>query len=128
MKSKIGDPKKDIRKKRKKHSASMIQHGEDLNRCYLCMTLRNDYTFKSGLETHHIFFGSGLRDKSEADGLTVRLCRYHHKYNGGPEAVHRNNGIRRLLCRVGQQAYEQQYGHEQFMERYGRNYLEEAGA
>lgn len=128
VKSKIGDPKKSTRKRRKKHSASIIQHGEDLNRCYLCMTLRNDYAFKSGLETHHIFFGSGQRDKSEADGLTVRLCRYHHKANGGPEAVHRNNDVRRLLCRTGQQAYEEEYGHEAYMERYGRNYLQEGEA
>lgn len=124
MKSKFGDPKKAVKKKRKKHSSSILQHGEDQKRCYLCMTLRNDFAFKSGLETHHIFFGSGQRDKSEADGLTVRLCMYHHKAIGGPEAVHRNNEVRRMLCRIGQEAYEKEYGHAAFMERYGRNYLE----
>ena len=125
VKSKIGDPKKSTRKRRKKHSASIIQPEEDWGKCYLCMLLDHDYTVKRELEKHHVFFGAGQRDKSEADGLTVHLCRNHHKANGGPDAVHRNNDVRRRLCAIGQKAYEQKYGHEAYMERYGRSYLQE---
>ena len=40
--------------------------------------LRDDnYSEHAYLETHHVMFGQGRRDKAEADGLTVRLCTDH---------------------------------------------------
>ncbi|MDO4803360.1 MAG: hypothetical protein Q4A32_00900 [Lachnospiraceae bacterium] len=113
-------------KKRKKHGKSILHKEEYADRCYLCMTLNDNYAVKSGMETHHVMFGQGRRDKSEADGLTVRLCREHHR------AVHRDNGLRRILCAIAQRAWEDahrvQYGsavRQRWTERYGRNYQEE---
>lgn len=118
----VGDPKRTRKKRSKRHARSIMQGEGDWNRCYLCMMLDGDYTVQRNLEKHHVFFGAGQRDKSEADGLTVRLCRAHHQ--GGPDAVHRNNAIRRRLCAIGQGLYEEQFGHGAYMERYGRDYLQ----
>lgn len=120
------DPKPNRKKRRKKHAESILQRGEYADRCYLCMYLDDDYAVKGGMETHHVLFGAGRRDKSEADGLTVRLCREHH------HAVHQDGRLRRLLCaiaqRVWERAHEGQYGdavRQRWMERYGRNYQED---
>lgn len=111
------------KKKRKKHSESIMHGGGYADRCYLCMYLEDDYTVKTGMETHHVMFGSGRREKSEADGLTVRLCKMHHRQ------VHRDGRMRRMLCAVAQRVWErvhkEQYGdavRQRWMERYGRNY------
>ena len=82
-------------------------------RCYICGTYKN-------LERHHIFMGPDRR-LSEAFGLTVYLCHVHH--NAPPDGAHCNINTKRWLQRVGQMAFEQEYGHEKFMELFGRNYL-----
>ena len=48
--------------------------------CFFCGGVATD--------THHVFYGAGLRDVSERFGLTVRLCRLCH--TEGPEAVHKD--------------------------------------
>ena len=113
-------------KKRKRHGKSILQRGEYAERCYLCMYLNDNYAVRRDMETHHVMFGAGRRDKSEADGLTVRLCREHH------QAVHSDGHLRRILCAIAQRAWErehqEQYGsavRQRWMERYGRNYQEE---
>lgn len=120
------DPKKARKKKRRKHSASIIQREEDGRRCYVCMLRDNDYREHAALDRHHVMFGAGRREKAEADGLVVMVCRYHH------EEAHRSAEARRNLCRIAQEAWErmnrQRYGkevHDKWMERYGRNYREE---
>lgn len=112
------DPKKGRKKKRRKHGKSIIQREEDWQRCYLCMLREDDYSEKPYLETHHVVFGQGRRNKSEADGLTVRLCRRHH------EEVHRSGSSRQRLSAIAQEAYERKHTREEWMERYKRNYLE----
>lgn len=80
-----------------------------------------DDSSKKYTEEHHIMFGSGQRELSEADGLKVDLCRNHHKE--GPEAVHNNREMRELLCRIAQKEYEQTHTREEWMARYKKNYL-----
>lgn len=117
----LGDPKTKKRKKRKKHSKSIIQ--KDGGYCYLCR-LENRRRNTILLQTHHVIFGAGRREKSEEDGLTVRLCPEHHAQ------VHRCDDLRKMLSYTAQKAWEnenrQRYGDEtrrKWMERYGRSYI-----
>lgn len=88
-------PKLACKKKRKSHKKSILKSRKGV--CYLCSILYGDSS-KQYTEEHHIMFGSGQRELSEADGLKVNLCRDHHKE--GPEAVHNNREMRELLCRI----------------------------
>ena len=85
--------------------------------CYLCETTFN-------LENHHIFFGTANRKLSEQDGLKVWLCSFHHR---GTNGVHGKYGHRldKNLKSMAQFVYMQYYNKtkEDFIERYGRNYL-----
>lgn len=73
------------------------------------------------LNEHHIFGGPN-RKNSEEYGLKVYLCHDHHIY--GPEAVHNNARIRHELQRTAQKLFEKQHSHKEFMEIFGRNYLD----
>lgn len=95
-------PKLACKKKRKSHKKSILKSRKGV--CYLCLILYDDPS-KKYTEEHHIMFGSGQRELSEADGLKVDLCLNHHKE--GPEAVHNNREMRELLCRIAQTEYEQ---------------------
>lgn len=83
------------------------------DKCYLCHTA-------FGSDTHHIFGGANRR-KSDEDGLTVRLCRnchddVHFDKDTSAELMYR-------LHKDGQEAYERTHTRDEFMARYGRNYL-----
>lgn len=93
---------------------SIIQHKKI---CYFCRTTRN-------LESHHIFFGEKNRKWSEKYGLKVWLCHYDHRDN--VNGVHgMAAGKRKHLEKIGQEAFENKYGHKRFMQVFGRNYLDE---
>lgn len=111
-------PKKQKKKKRKKHMASILQNKDGT--CYLCMKLDGSYKIHPAIHEHHIYGGPN-RSISEAAGLKVYLCPEHHLW--GQQAAHNNHEIMRLLQRDGQRAYEQTHTREQFMEMIGRNYL-----
>lgn len=81
-------------------------------RCFMCG--RYDC-----LERHHVF-GAYNRTHSEEDGLWVWLCHWCH--NEPPYGVHFNKDNMTKLRQIGQRAYEKHIGND-FMERYGRNYL-----
>lgn len=113
-------PKPQKRKKRKKHKKSILQHKED-RRCYLCMLLDNDYSYKWNLEEHHVIFGNG-HAFAEAEGLKVNLCvEKHHRI--GPAAVHNNQNNAELLMRIAQKEWEKTHSHEEWMLQAGKNYL-----
>lgn len=61
---------KPIKKKRKKHKKSIMQPKGD-RRCYLCMLLDGDFTYKPYLEEHHVLFGN-THAFAEAEGLKVK--------------------------------------------------------
>lgn len=72
-----------------------------------------------GTQTHHVIFGKN-RKWSEKYGLKIRLCYQCH------EALHSHaNGMDKRYKQMAQRCFEQRYGHEKFMEVFGKNYLEE---
>lgn len=74
-----------------------------------------------GLELHHIFPGWANRRLSDEDKLYVYLCHNHH--NEPPNGVHFNKDMMLFLKQYGQRKYEETHTREEFMERYGKNYL-----
>lgn len=85
--------------------------------CYFCGAVGN-------LESHHIFFGEKNRKWSEKYGLKVWLCHYHHRDNvNGIHGLAVQN--RKHLEKIGQEAFEEKYGHKKFMDVFGRNYIGE---
>jgi hypothetical protein len=74
---------------------------------------------KTYAETHEIFFGP-LRQLSIKYGIQALLCAEHHR---GPYGPHQNKQRDIELKQRGQMFFEQYYGHEKFMELFGRNYL-----
>lgn len=84
--------------------------------CYVCGTTNN-------LHLHHVMFGRN-RKKADEDGLTVYLCYEHHE---GTNGVHGKNGheLDYRLKRDAEVRWCEFYNKtpEQFMKRYGRNYL-----
>lgn len=94
---------------------SIVQRDE--SRCYLCGRNGNG----DPLETHHIMFGP-YRAKADKDGLTVKLCgaRCHRL---GPDSAHQNRQTNTKLKQDAQRAFEQTHSREEWLERYGRNYL-----
>lgn len=113
-------PKNPSKKRRMKHKASILQEKD--GRCYLCMKLHNDYSFKFTQE-HHVYFGRGQREISEAEGFKVHLCLDHHEYTGGPEAVHKNHETSLLIQQDMQRKYEETHTRAEFMRLIGRSYI-----
>ena len=84
--------------------AKSIMHRKEDRTCYLCMLLRDDYNVREDLQEHHAMPGTANRRLSERYGLKVYLCIEHHLI--GPEAVHNNIRLRRLLQANAQMAFE----------------------
>lgn len=105
--------------------AKSIMHRKEDRTCYLCMKLHDDYDTRTGLQEHHVFMGNPGRKLSERYGLKIYLCFNHHTYDGGPEAIHRNNDIRRMVEKEAQKAFEKKYLCPDFREIFGKNTLDE---
>lgn len=101
-------------------SKSILQDKRD-GQCYLCMLLNNDEDRRTGLEEHHIFGGKN-RSLSEHYGLKVYLCNEHHQ--SSTESVQRNKEINQLMHEIGQRAFEERYPNLNFMQIFGKNYLD----
>lgn len=72
------------------------------------------------LEKHHTMNGTAYRRKAEEDGLWVWLTPAIHRY------IHETIEGHELLIMLkkrSQLAYEKTHTHEQWMRRYGKNYL-----
>ena len=86
-------------------------------KCYVCGVTVN-------LHLHHIMFGRN-RKKADEDGLTVYLCYEHHE---GTNGVHGYNGhnLDLELKKIAEKRWCYFYNKttEQFIKRYGKNYLE----
>lgn len=82
---------------------------KDYTPCFLCGA--------TATEIHHMIHGPD-RKKADEDGLVVPLCREcHNKVHFG------GGGLDRELKRTAQLWYEKEHTREEWMERYGRNYL-----
>lgn len=88
-------------------------------RCYLCMALHGDHSWKVTQE-HHVIFGTANRKLSEKYGLKVYLCLAHHEE--GPEAVHKNAKLARMLKAQAQRAFGIRFPDLNWMEIFGKNY------
>lgn len=91
----------------------------DVSECFICGSYGQ-------LERHHIMGGANRRN-SEKDGLCVMLC--HNCHNEPPNGVHFNPANNMWLKRTAQRYAEQELKmtREQWMQRYGKNYLDESG-
>lgn len=88
---------------------------QDTKECYVCGQ-------QSGLHIHEVFFGKN-RQKSIEDGCCLYLCGKHHNLSN--EGVHLDHSLDLRLKQEMQKKYMEEYGKstEEFIERYGRNYL-----
>ena len=84
--------------------------------CFVCGTPLD-------IHRHHIYFGRANRSKSEEDGCWCYLCARHH--NMSNEGVHINHELDLHLKRMCQALWMEHYQKtkEEFIKRYGRNYL-----
>ena len=85
-------------------------------RCWLCQ-------MGPGTEWHHVFMGPNRR-LAEEDGLKVLLCADCHR--NGQNAAHRDPATKHMLEYYGKQAYLIKHTPEEFRQRYGRNYDNDA--
>ena len=81
--------------------------------CYVC---GNPYT-----EEHHIYYGTKNRKRADKLGFTVYLCRTHHR----EVHEHPNYGLDLLLKKEGQEKWEKTRSRKEFIETFGKNYLED---
>ncbi len=79
-----------------------------------------------GLHKHHVIHGTANRKKSDRFGLWVWLCPDHHEF--GINAVHsKSEGgeeYDRLLKQNAQIRFEELYGHDRWMQEFGKNYID----
>ncbi len=73
------------------------------------------------LHRHHVFYGTANRSISEKWGCWVWLCPYHH--NGSMNSIHANPGMDKRLKQETQKKFEELYGHDKFMQEFGRSWL-----
>ncbi len=100
-----------------------IMQDKEAGQCYLCRLLHRDYSIKPVRQEHHVMGGTANRKLSDKYGLTVYLDPDHHLY--GPEAVHKNAEVAKILHREGQKAFERNYPDLDFYTIFRRNYLTE---
>lgn len=86
--------------------------------CYLCGRNGNS----DRLEEHHIF-NKSERKFSEKYGLKVWLCG-ERCHRNGKYAVHRCNETAVRLKREAQEKFEETHTREEFMQIFGKNYLD----
>lgn len=88
---------------------------QDEKKCYVCGQ-------ELGLHTHEVFFGKN-RQNSIEDGCCVYLCGRHH--NLSKEGVHFNHSLDLKLKKEMEKKWLETYDEtiENFIERYGRNYI-----
>lgn len=85
----------------------------DKKECFLCGG--------TPVEKHHCMHGRGVRPLAESWGLFVWLCPYHHRDN--KHGVHGNAELDLWFKQLAQNCFEIAYGHEKWMQIFGRNYL-----
>lgn len=94
---------------------SIIQKNTD--NCFLCGKYGN-------LERHHCLFGTANRKKADKYGLTVYLCPDCHR---GTNGIHGKNGhpYDLRLKQIAQREFEKTHSREEFVEIFGRNYIDD---
>lgn len=97
--------------------------------CYLCRKEAEENGYygglkDTGLHKHHLIYGrfGAFRKKAERFGLWAYMCAERH-HEHGPESPHGNPEVDLALKRTAQVAFEERYGHERWMQEFGKNYL-----
>ena len=111
---------------------SIIQKRTDpLNReCFLCREEADKQGYfgelrHTNLHKHHFVFGrfGAFRKKAEKYGLWGYVCEERH-HEHGPDSTPESREVRQQLSQVAQEAFEAKYGHELWMQEFGKNYVE----
>lgn len=76
--------------------------------CYLCGCIGR-------MHKHHMLHGA-YRAAADKYGLTVHLCPWCHM------ALHDRGFCDKYLQRMAQQYFEAEYGHEEFVRVFGKNF------
>lgn len=102
---------------------------QDTKECYLCRRDAEALGYhgmltSEGLDRHHVLFGTANRKLSEKYGVWVWLCKKHHNEDHGLYAVHYNRQIRESLCMDAERAFLSRHSFEEYMDIFGKNYLE----
>jgi len=71
----------------------------------------------TAMHFHHMLMGSKHRLLADEDGLIIRLCPACH------EAAHKDKELQKTIKQMAQKKYEKKHSREEWMKRYGRNYL-----
>lgn len=87
----------------------------DMKTCYISGTTKD-------IHIHEVFYGTANRVKSIKYGCCVPLTANLH--NTSNKGVHFDKSLDMRLKREMQQAFEEKYSHEKFMEVFHKNYLE----
>ena len=99
---------------------SIIQaHTDRQNREYfLCRQGSSVVLPHERLEKHHLIHGTANRRLAEKWGLWAYLCPLHHW------EIHNSDREKDLfLMQIAQGRFEKLYGHEKWMEVFGKNFL-----
>lgn len=88
--------------------ARSIIPGDDTERCFICRRYRPEHV-------HHVLHGS-YRALADRYGLTVHLCIRCHS------DLHDKGLYDKELEEIGQEAFEAEYGHDEFMRIFGKNF------
>lgn len=92
--------------------SSLLQGDE--KKCYVCGKT-------TGLHKHEVFYGTSNRAKSIRYGCQVWLCGHHH--NMSNDGIHFDKALDLKVKKLTQEAFEQKYSHEFFMQVFKKNYL-----
>lgn len=91
---------------------SILQNKKE---CYVCGS--------KNIHIHEVFYGTANRKKSIEDGCCIYLCPRHH--NMSDEGIHFNKEldleVKQLMERKWLDTYNKNI--EDFIKRYGKNYL-----
>ena len=74
-----------------------------------------------GLERHHVFYGSGLRQLSEKYGMVAPLC--HRCHRDSHAGVHFSRPLDLMLKRLFQERFEEPHTRQEFIAIFGRSWL-----
>jgi hypothetical protein len=73
------------------------------------------------LAVHHVYEGTANRRVSDATGMTIFLCHYHH--NMSDEGIHFNKELDLSVKRYAQEVYERTHSREEFRSLFGKSWL-----
>ena len=89
---------------------------DDMGHCFICGTNQN-------IQIHHCLHGTANRKKADKYKLIIPLCIYHH--TGSRYAVHQDAVLDLKIKQLAQKKFEEVYGHEKYMEVFGKSYITE---